>query len=255
VRHNFVNDIGDYAKYALLRALCANGQETIRLGVIWYLTDHTEQNGDGRKRAHLSQDGWENLDPDLLQSMRLIEGSLVSQDELNVRLIEASGILPPDTAYFSEAIPRVERSVHRRVSARAAWFSSAEKAVGRCNLVFLDPDNGLEVRSVPITSPLASKYAAVSEIAALLESGTGVVLYQHGSRTPWPVQRERVCAQISAGTDRTLTIRSLRFGAFGARAFFCVTSCRHLTQAVDAGLGQLSRRVGSWDKSSYLLVE
>lgn len=255
MRHNFVNDIGDYAKYALLRALCTNGQATIRLGVIWYLTDHTVQNGDGRKRAHLSEDGWESLDPKLLKSMRLIEGTLASQDELNVALIETSGILPPDTAYFSEAIPRVERSVHQRVSARSEWFSSAQKAVARCNLIFLDPDNGLEVRSAPITSPLASKYATVSEIASLLESGAGVVLYQHGSRTPWPVQRERVCAQIASGTDRTLTIRSLRFGAFGARAFFCITSCRDLTRAVDAGLDQLRRRVGSWDKSSYMKIE
>jgi hypothetical protein len=255
VRHNFVNDIGDYAKYALLRALCANGQATIRLGVIWYLTDHTEQNGDGRKRAHLSQDGWETLDPELLKSMRLIEERLASQDELNVRLIEASGILPPDTSYFSEAIPRAERSVHQRVSGRVAWFSRAQKKVAPCNLVFLDPDNGLEVRSAPITSPLASKYATVSEIAALLEHGSGVVLYQHGARTPWPVQRERICAQIASGTNQALTIRSLRFGAFGARSFFCVTSSGYLTHAVDAGLEQLRRRVDSWDKSSYLLVE
>ena len=32
VRHNFVNDIGDYAKYALLRALCASGKPTMRSG-------------------------------------------------------------------------------------------------------------------------------------------------------------------------------------------------------------------------------
>jgi hypothetical protein len=255
VRHNFVNDIGDYAKYTLLRALCTNGQATIHLGVIWYLTDHTERNGDGRKRAHLSQDGWGNLDPDLLATMRLVESTLRSQDELNVRLIEASGILPPDTAYFSEAIPRVQRNIHQRVSARAAWFSRAQKAVVHCNLVFLDPDNGLEVRSAPITSPLASKYATVSEIAALLENGAGVVLYQHGSRTPWPAQRERICAQIASGTNRTLTIRSLRFGAFGARAFFCVTACPYLTHAVETGLDQLRRRVDSWDKSSYLQIE
>ena len=53
MRHNFVNDIGDYAKFALLRALCA-ANETTRLGVIWYLTEHVEHNGDGRKRNHLS---------------------------------------------------------------------------------------------------------------------------------------------------------------------------------------------------------
>jgi hypothetical protein len=255
VRHNFVNDIGDYAKYTLLRALYTNGQATIRLGVIWYLTDHAERNGDGRKRAHLSEDGWGNLDPDLLKTMRLIESNLRSQDELNVRLIEASGILPPDTAYFSEAVPRVQRNSHQRVSARAAWFSRAQTAVAHCNLVFLDPDNGLEVQSVPVTSPLASKYATVSEIAALLENSAGVVLYQHGSRMSWPEQRERICAQITAGTSRAVTIRSLRFGAFGARAFFCVTASPHLTQAVATGLDQLRRRVDGWDKSSYLLVE
>ena len=121
--------------------------------------------------------------------------------------------------------------------------------------MFLDPDNGLEVRSAPITSSLATKYATISEIAALLENGAGVVLYQHGSRTPWPAQRERICAQISSGTNRTLTIRSLRFGAFGARAFFCVTACPYLTHAVETGLGQLRRRVDSWDKSNYLLIE
>ena len=68
--------------------------------------------------------------------------------------------------------------------------------------MFLDPDNGLEVQSVPITSPLSSKYATVAEIVTLLETGAGVVLYQHGSRTPWHVQRDRVCAQITSGTKR-----------------------------------------------------
>jgi hypothetical protein len=255
VRHNFVNDIGDYAKYALLRALCASGQPTIRLGVIWYLTEHAESNNDGRKRSHLITAGWDDLDPDLLARMRRIENSLQSQDQLNVSLIEASGILPPSTAYFSEPIPYVPGTARQRVSQRAAWFERARKAMAYCDLVFLDPDNGLEVQSVPITSPFSSKYATVAEIAALLETGAGVVLYQHGSRTPWLVQRERVCAQIASGTKRDLTIRSLRFGAFGARAFFCITSNQRLSDIVERGLDQLRQRVDMWDKSNYLMIE
>lgn len=255
MRHNFVNDIGDYAKYALLRALCASGQPTLRLGVIWYLTQHAESNNDGRKRAHLVTAGWDYLDSDLLARMRRIENGLQNQDQLNVSLIEASGILPPSTAYFSEPIPRVLGTPRQRMSARAAWFEDARKAMAHCDLVFLDPDNGLEVRSAPITSPLSSKYATVAEIATLLETGAGVVLYQHGSRTPWHVQRARVCAQIAAGTERELTIRSLRFGAFGARAFFCITSNQRLSAAVEHGLDQLRRRVGMWDKSRYMLIE
>jgi hypothetical protein len=50
----------------------------------------------------------------------------------------------------------------------------------------------------------------------------------HYNELQLPYQRERVCVQIAAGTKRDLTIRSLRFGAFGARAFFCVTSNQRL---------------------------
>ncbi len=255
VRHNFVNDIGDYAKYALLRAICAGGEETIRLGVIWYLTEHAERNGDGRKRPHLSQDGWERLDPDLLAAMRGIEGALPSPSALSVSLIQRSGILPARTAYFTEAMPHAGGSAQQRVSARAAWFDRARQAVADCDLLFLDPDNGLEVPSVPLTSPLVGKYATVREVAALLDAGAGVVLYQHGDRAAWSQQRQRVCAQITAGTGEPVTIRSLRFGAFGVRAFFCVTTTPRMTGIVASGLDRLRRQVDGWDKSAYLVLE
>jgi hypothetical protein len=249
-----VNDIGDYAKYALLRVLCASDQELIRLGVIWYLTDHAELNGDGRKRAHLSQSGWERLDPGLLAMMQQIESTLPSQG-LNLSLIEASGILPAGTAFFSEAIPHMQQTPGQRASERASWFERAREAVANCNLVFLDPDNGLEVPSAPMTSQLASKYAALREVVTLLEDGAGIVLYQHGSRTPWATQRERIRAQITSGTDRAVVIRTLRFGAFGVRTFFCITTCPRMTDAVERGLDELRRRVAGWEKSRYLLVE
>jgi hypothetical protein len=255
VRHNFVNDIGDYAKYALLRAVCTGAGESMRLGVIWYLTEHVEYNNDGRKRAHLLTTGWDGLDSDLLATMRRIESTVQSREQLNVSLIEASGILPLNTVFFSEPMPRVQGTAQERVSERTAWFKRARKAVTQCDLVFLDPDNGLEVRSVPVTSPLSNKYATVAEISALLETGCSVVLYQHGNRTPWQMQRQNICAQIASGTDRDLTIRSLRFGAFGARAFFCITSNKEMSVIVDSGLDRLRQRVAAWGKSGYLLIE
>ena len=255
VRHNFVNDIGDYAKYALLRALCASGPADLRLGVIWYLTEHAAHNGDGRKRAHLSGEGWEEFDPELLGAMRRIEGRLRGQDDLNLNLIEASGILPAETTYFSEAVPHAGGSTQQRAADRAAWFERARKAVEDCDLIFLDPDNGLEVRSAPVTSPQAGKYATVPEISTLLESGAAVVLYQHGNRTPWPTQRERMCREISSGTTQPLTIRTLRFGAYGVRAFFCISPSQLLDEVVQRALDLLYRRTRGWDKSSHLQVE
>ena len=60
---------------------------------------------------------------------------------------------------------------------------------------------------------------------------------------------------MASGTDQALTIRSPRFGAFGARAFFCITNQRWMTDAVERGLDGLHRCVEGWDQSSYLLVE
>jgi len=138
--------------------------------------------------------------------------------------------------------------------AKLQRFGDGRRVVGS-DLVFLDPDNGLQVRSAPLTSPLASKYATVAEIAALLDDGIDVILYQHGNRAPWPEQRAHVCAQIASGTDRPLTIRSLRFGAFGVRAFFCITTSPLLADSVERGLDTLQSRVEGWERSGYLLVE
>jgi len=255
VRHNFVNDIGDYAKYALLRAICASSDTPMRLGVIWYLTDHAESNGYGRKSAHLTHDGWEDLDPELLAAMRRIEDARQGQSALNVALIESSGILPPGTMYFSEPLPRVVGNAQHRAAERATWFRRARNAVEGTDLVFLDPDNGLQVRSAPLSAPRSCKYVTVAEISALLHDGTGVVLYQHGNRAAWPLQRADVCAQIASGTGRSLTTRSLRFGAFGVRAFFCIAASRPIADAVERGLGLLQHRVAGWDRSRYLLIE
>jgi hypothetical protein len=255
VRHNFVNDIGDYAKYALLRALCDADPAYVRLGVIWYLTDHEESNGDGRKRAHLSGSGWETLDPGLLAAMRDIEWRLQGKDQLNVRLIEAASILPGGTAFFAEALPRAGGSAQTRVAERVAWFERARKAVTDRNLVFIDPDNGLQPRSVRLTSPLAGKYATAPEIAALLDAGTAVVLYQHGSRMAWPEQRENVCSAVVAATGKAVTIRTLRFRAYGVRAFFCITTNPRMTGVVNGGMDLLRRRTEGWDKARYLVME
>jgi hypothetical protein len=255
VRNNFVNDIGDYAKYALLRALCANGAMPLRLGVIWYLTEHVEFNGDGRHRPHLSREGWEALDVELLTMMRAIEASLNSKEELHLRLIEQSGILPANTVFFSEPLPDYTGAPAERIRRRNAWFERAVQAARDCSLLFLDPDNGLEVKSVAPHSRLAGKYVLESEIAAILAAGTGIVLYQHGDRSAWPTQRARVIKQLRATTDEPLFLHSMRFNAFGARAFFCATINPQIAAAMDAGLDILAKRVISWDKARHLLVE
>jgi hypothetical protein len=255
VRHNFVNDIGDYAKYALLRQLQWCGNRPFRLGVIWYLTVHQEKNSDGRRRAHLCREGWDGLDSDLLAIMKSIEIGLTSQQPLHLSLIEESGILLPNTVYFSEPLPEYRGLPAQRREQRNEWFSRAKKAVAGCDLIFADPDNGLEVPSVSLSSRIAGKYLTVDEVGELLATGAAVVFYQHCDRSPWNVQRARVYDRLQSGSDQQVFVRYVRFTAFGSRAFILVSSLPDVAQRVDRALDSFEDHVNNWTGHRYFSID
>ncbi|GAG66295.1 unnamed protein product [marine sediment metagenome] len=49
-------------------------------------------------------------------------------------------------------------------------------------LLFLDPDNGLEVKSIPPNSPKSERYVYYSDIKPIIEQGCDVLVYQHYPR-------------------------------------------------------------------------
>lgn len=181
MRHNYAGDEGDYAKLALLRAL-TRGR---RPGVNWYLTVHPEGEGkagagDGNLRKHLREDGWDHLDPELLDRMRSVFGQL-DPAQRHVGLLEDEVMLPGAT-FFQEALPTGETPLSERLEARLAWHDRALHKLKDADLVFLDPDNGLQVPSQRPRSRRFSKYAAYAEVANYLARGQAVVAYQHKPR-------------------------------------------------------------------------
>jgi hypothetical protein len=77
VKEQYVGDVNDYRKYALLRHLAKAGG--IRVGVCWILTPPDDR-PDGDMNAYLDQpDRWQAYDPDLfkqLKSVRDYKGAL-----------------------------------------------------------------------------------------------------------------------------------------------------------------------------------
>ena len=55
------------------------------------------------------------------------------------------------------------------------WCQDAQGA----EVVFLDPDNGVEVRSRPYGRKDSSKYVYWREVKALAKAGRSVLVYQH----------------------------------------------------------------------------
>jgi hypothetical protein len=249
MRHEYAGDIGDYVKYALLRAICA-AMPQIRLGVVWYLTDHTEHGNDGRLRPHLTGSGWEALDPQLLTELRQLS---TLPGGITLEGIQQSTVLPVGTVFVSEPMPEPRVPASARPQARAAWFDRTVQAVAQCDLVFLDPDNGLEVTSVPAKAPRAGKYATASEVAALLSARAGVILYQHGARTTWPVQRDRVLSRLADAHNGALAVRTLRLRAQGGgRSFLCLSTRPDQARAYDTAFAALTTRVATWGRSARL---
>jgi hypothetical protein len=53
MQNRYVGDVGDFAKYALLRSISNGTPRALRLAVIWYLYPDEIHNSDGRHVSYL----------------------------------------------------------------------------------------------------------------------------------------------------------------------------------------------------------
>ncbi len=178
MRDRYVGDIGDFAKYGLLRAI-GKGK---RLGVAWYLCADPEvdNSGDGRHTAYLQRpDEWRHLDPDLFDTLK----NLIIEKRRSVAEIEKSGILG-SADFADEPVDVTQIAVRERKSWRRAWFERVQNALSACDLVFSDPDNGLYPNEkFKPTRKENAKRIPLYEALALAEGRTAVV-YHHNTRIP-----------------------------------------------------------------------
>ena len=175
MQERYLGDSHDFLKFALLRQLYS--ELRLRLGVNWYLTEPGEVdrpgNNDGEKRHHLKGGVWQNADPDLFDRIHRFE----SPANRVLANVAKWGLLPADTIYYDKPVASLERE---------AWHRQGVASLEAANLVFLDPDNGFEVKSMSVrTQP---KYAFFAEVADYLAAGHVVVAIQFARQCD-PVQR------------------------------------------------------------------
>lgn len=167
MKEQYVGDVNDYRKYALLRLL---GRSGLRLGVCWMLTPN-DGRSDGNKLGYLDQPKQEPHDPELFALLRRVRGE---PDARRLILIEGSEILP--RAVFVNTI------VPEPLFERQLWFKQASAALADTDLIFFDPDNGIEVGSVAKGRRHSSKYVYRDELAATYRAGHSLLVYQHFQR-------------------------------------------------------------------------
>jgi hypothetical protein len=154
----YLGDSHDYIKFALLRHL--QRMLNVRIGVNWYLTD-PENNRDGEQRRYLDKPEWERLDKALLEKLRPFR----KPGYRTFENFERDEILPKDTLYYKTKVCTE--------NGRSVWHEEAVSALSQANLIFLDQDNGFQVKSM--TSRSQVKYALYKEVFDYYEQGKIVV--------------------------------------------------------------------------------
>lgn len=187
MKNQYFGDINDYRKYGLLRALQSSGDGSLL--VAWMLTPD-DGGRDGGFRSYLeASHTWAKYDPDLFAGLARL---LRSAPQPSVSLIEESELLPRAT-YHSVLVPDGRRE-------RNAWRDDLLRAASGVDLVFVDPDNGLEVPSKPVGRKGSSKYVAWQEVQALWEAGCSLLIYQHFPREPRDNLAARLIAELRERT-------------------------------------------------------
>ena len=181
MQDQYVGDVGDFAKFGLLRAISAGK----RLGVAWYL--HPDAGPDGKHTEYLMRpEEFRHLDESLFDELKKLRGS----NDLSVKAIEKSGIL--GNAVFADsplAITNV--TVRERTDWRCKWFERVGDQLSDCELVFADPDNGLfPDNTFKPTRKESAKRIPLTEAMALAQKGRPAIIYHHNTRFPGGHRKE-----------------------------------------------------------------
>lgn len=236
MQDRYTGDLGDYGKYGLLRQLCGlrdDNAEPLRLGVAWYRpepeTVKSDPDNDGKFTAYLRPDQkqrFQPCDPALYEALYEL---VVEREDRRVEAVENSGVLGDHTIFYDAYIPGPAPNARGEARAvlRRAWAKKALRTTERCELVFLDPDNGLEPPSAAIRHKAAVKYVYLEEIAPLVERGQSLVIYHHLGRHGTHADQIARWLKRLQQEFNPADIFALRYQPRSPRAFFVLAQDRH----------------------------
>lgn len=169
MKHQYFGDINDYRKYGLL--WCVAEATAQPLGVLWLLTEDDERS-DGEFRRYLQEPKkWRHHDPQLYDAL----SKLLQNDHVRHVSHAAAWELLPGATYF-------EHVFTDSATDRTRAMEKAAEHLSRCPIIFIDPDNGIEVGSVSFGAKGSRRYVYWQELKALFQRGHSLLIYQHYPR-------------------------------------------------------------------------
>ncbi len=212
MQDRYAGDIGDFGKFGLLKALQVQG---LSVGVNWYRVDPIgiEMKADG---SFKQEDGkytipkrfWE-CDETLAEKLTKIAKS----DQRSIQALEKETFIT-GARYYNEYVT-VER--------RDEWHKKALEQFTNTDIVFLDPDNGMIVKSVGRNSSRSIKYILYEEVADYIKQRHSVLIYNHRSRKKEEEYFHEICSNLAlfSGISEN-EILKITFPRCSVRDFFAL---------------------------------
>ncbi|MCQ6963486.1 hypothetical protein [Methanolobus chelungpuianus] len=183
MQDNYVGDIGDFGKYGMLNEIYNQSNGSITLGINWYKNTKEEDNNDGKHIDYLEatfkdRASYIQCFPELYAKLKHI----IQNDRRCLEEIEKNQILPENTIFYSKPIPYLAPYYETREIERIDWFQNLLTHLMNADIIFVDPDNGIECASIKKTKIKAIKYVFKDEIKEYYLNGKSVVIYNHKNR-------------------------------------------------------------------------
>jgi len=231
MKNQYFGDVNDFGKYGVLRALADAG---LSIGVCWLLTAD-DAGGDGELRRYLSKPSrWRNYDAGLYDILQRLQQPGVSR---NVTCADKWGLVQGAT-FFDEILTD-------NIDQRNDYFRTALAALRRCDVLFFDPDNGIEVPSTGRGRRGSAKYIYWSELHEAYENGHSLLVYQHFPR----VERTRFVPFLADRLRDEIGAPRVEGFATSHVAFFLVHQAGHsaaIEKAVETVQSKWSGQIDIW---------
>lgn len=161
MKDQYFGDINDYFKYGILRVFSSF---ELKIGIDWHLTK-PDETGHGNQIHYLSQPSeWEQYDAELFRFLR----NCVDQGLRDTSKLEESSMVSSCKYFYKMALePGTPRDLR---------FNLSLESLSDCDLVFFDPDNGIEPNTC------TEKHISVNELILFWSKGISLLVFQYVPR-------------------------------------------------------------------------
>jgi hypothetical protein len=154
---------------------------------------------------------WKQYDSSLFE--HLVD--CIQDGQRHVSRIESAGVLQ-NAIYHCNLLSDIPEE-------RSRYFKDMHERLQGVDLIFFDPDNGLEIKSRPYGRKQSSKFLYWHELTHAFSAGKSILLYQHFIRE----NREQFITRLSSELCRRLDVPEVLSFRTPHVVFFLVSQPEH----------------------------